>query len=145
LLPTRGPLAEAFDSAIARLGGTSVAYAHHQRALLAPGDNRAAYIDNAVGAKKLKELRRQLRRLGEGGRVDAEMTPSNGLVQRPAHDVVDLPNRAPAQRPARLPRSTTARTELLTPLEAGVVSLKELGVELACELIPERRFDVEPD
>jgi len=71
-LPTRGPLAEAFDSAIARLGGTSVAYASHQRALLAPGDNRAAYIDNAVGAKKLKELRRQLRRLGEGGTLTFE-------------------------------------------------------------------------
>ena len=72
LLPTRGPLAEAFDSAIARLGGTSVAYASHQRALLAPRDNRAAYIDNAVGAKKLKELRRQLRRLGEGGTLTFE-------------------------------------------------------------------------
>ena len=67
LLPTQGRLAEAFNLAIARSGGTSVAYAHHQRALLAPGENRAAYIDNAVGAKKLKELRRQLRRLGEGG------------------------------------------------------------------------------
>jgi hypothetical protein len=67
LLPTRGPLAEAFDAVLARSSGTSVAYADHQRALLAPGDNRAAYIDGAVGRKKLKELRRQLRRLGEGG------------------------------------------------------------------------------
>jgi CelD/BcsL family acetyltransferase involved in cellulose biosynthesis len=86
LLPQQGPLAKAFDAVIAHIGGASVAYAPHRRALLAPAGDRAAYIDRAVGHKKLKELRRQLRRLGEGGTLTFETarepsTIDNALAQ----------------------------------------------------------------
>jgi CelD/BcsL family acetyltransferase involved in cellulose biosynthesis len=72
LLPTFprvGAMAQAFDSVLTRHRGRSVAFAAHERALLAPGAERAAYIERALPHKKLKELRRQLRRLGDDGVV----------------------------------------------------------------------------
>ena len=90
LLPTQGPLAQAFDAAIARTGGRSAAYAHHQRALLAPGDDRAAYIDNAIGRKRLKELRRQLRRLGESGPLTFETAHEPTAVKTALAQFIDL-------------------------------------------------------
>jgi CelD/BcsL family acetyltransferase involved in cellulose biosynthesis len=41
----------------------------HQRALLAPSGERLSYLDHAVAHKKLKELRRQRRRLLEMGQL----------------------------------------------------------------------------
>jgi len=67
--PVEGPLARAFDSALARRGGSGVSFASHQRALLAPAGERAGYLDRALGQKKRKELRRQRRRLGDSGVV----------------------------------------------------------------------------
>jgi len=64
-----GELANAFDAALARCGGASVAFAMHERALLAPAGGRADYIERALPRKKLKELGRQLRRLGDDGAV----------------------------------------------------------------------------
>src|SRR5262249_6204478 len=61
--------ARAFDAALARRGGASTALAAHERALLAPAGDRADYIERALPRKKLKELGRQLRRLGDDGAV----------------------------------------------------------------------------
>ena len=64
-LPVNGPVAQAFAAALARHDGKSFALAAHQRALLAPGGARAHYLDDAIGAKKRKELRRQRKRLAD--------------------------------------------------------------------------------
>jgi CelD/BcsL family acetyltransferase involved in cellulose biosynthesis len=71
LLPMfpQGPVAAAFDAALERRGGHSLAFAGHERAQLAPTTNRADYVEHALPRKKLKELRRQLRRLGDEGVV----------------------------------------------------------------------------
>jgi len=64
-----GPVATALARAIAQRGGHSAAFGRHRRALLAPGSERAGYLDAALGGKKRKELRRQRRRLDETGGV----------------------------------------------------------------------------
>ena len=69
MFPQQGTLARAFDAMLARRGGTSAAFAVHERALLAPAGKRADYVDRALPRKKLKELGRQLRRLGDDGAV----------------------------------------------------------------------------
>jgi CelD/BcsL family acetyltransferase involved in cellulose biosynthesis len=67
--PADGALAAALDAAAARRGGRGASFGRHRRALLAPSENRASYLDDSVGAKKRKELRRQRKRLGDGGTV----------------------------------------------------------------------------
>jgi CelD/BcsL family acetyltransferase involved in cellulose biosynthesis len=67
--PVQGPIAEALDGVLAARGGKAVAFARHQRALLAPEDARAGYLDRVLGHKKRKELRRQRKRLGDTGVV----------------------------------------------------------------------------
>lgn len=66
-LPVTGPVAQAFVTALARRNGKYIALAPHQRALLAPTGARAQYLDDAIGAKKRKELRRQRKRLADTG------------------------------------------------------------------------------
>jgi CelD/BcsL family acetyltransferase involved in cellulose biosynthesis len=67
LLPTAGPVAQAFAEALALRDGKCIALGRHQRALLAPAGTGADYLDQAVGGKKRKELRRQRKRLAETG------------------------------------------------------------------------------
>ena len=71
LLPylTEGPVAEVIAMAVARRKGRSAAFGHHQRALLAPGEERADYLGRSMARKKRKELRRQKRRLMDDGLV----------------------------------------------------------------------------
>src|SRR6185369_10161982 len=65
-----GAVAAVLDAAIVAHGGRAASFARHQRALLAPDAvNRADYLDHAMGAKKRKELRRQRKRLADGGAV----------------------------------------------------------------------------
>jgi CelD/BcsL family acetyltransferase involved in cellulose biosynthesis len=66
-LPVAGAVAQAFAAAVARRGGASIPLAAHQRALMAPAGPRADYLDQAIGGKKRKELRRQKKRLAEAG------------------------------------------------------------------------------
>jgi hypothetical protein len=77
-LPAEGPVAQAFDAALAHRDGKSHAFAPHKRAMLAPqpappGD-RAGYLDQAMGGKKRKELRRQRKRLAEAGALTSTFT-----------------------------------------------------------------------
>jgi hypothetical protein len=67
--PVDGGVAHALAAVLARRGGRGVSFAPHQRAFLAPGAMRAGYLDDAIGAKKRKELRRQRKRLGDMGQV----------------------------------------------------------------------------
>jgi hypothetical protein len=67
--PADGGVAHALDTVLVQRRGRSVSFAPHQRALLAPVGERAGYLDDAIGAKKRKELRRQRKRLGDMGQV----------------------------------------------------------------------------
>jgi hypothetical protein len=80
-LPADGPLASAFDRALARRRGSQACFARHARALLAPppplpslarageGWKGVAYLEEAIDKKKRKELRRQRKRLADEGIV----------------------------------------------------------------------------
>jgi CelD/BcsL family acetyltransferase involved in cellulose biosynthesis len=68
LIARDGPFAAALARVLARHGGKAQGFGDHARALLAPGADRAGYLDH-VSHKKLKELRRQRRRLDEKGAV----------------------------------------------------------------------------
>ena len=62
----KAALAQALDAVVARARRRAArASARTRRALLVPADERASYLDAAVGGKKRKELRRQRQRLGD--------------------------------------------------------------------------------
>jgi CelD/BcsL family acetyltransferase involved in cellulose biosynthesis len=71
--PAQGPLASALDAAIAQSASRSLSLNRHARALLAPASDRAGYVERSLGRRKLKELRRQMRRLGDAGTVSWRM------------------------------------------------------------------------
>jgi len=91
MFPEQGALAAAFDTVLARRGGASVAFAPHERALLAPaGSNRADYIERALPHKKLKELGRQLRRLADDGAVAWDIARDPAAVASALGDFLTL-------------------------------------------------------
>jgi len=69
LIAAEGPFAAAVSRALLRRGGAMERYGAHARALLAPDGVRKTYLDRALSPKKLKELRRQRRRLLEHGLI----------------------------------------------------------------------------
>jgi CelD/BcsL family acetyltransferase involved in cellulose biosynthesis len=89
-LPTEGPLAQALDAVLARRGGQSAPFAPHRRALLAPAGERASYLDESIGHKKRKELRRQRKRLGDSGNVTSTSTVDPAGVSHALSDFFAL-------------------------------------------------------
>jgi CelD/BcsL family acetyltransferase involved in cellulose biosynthesis len=73
-----GPVAAALIAAIKQRGGRDAGFGRHQRALLAPSNDRAGYLDAALGPKRRKKLGRQRRRLDDEGGL------SFTLAQTPA-------------------------------------------------------------
>jgi hypothetical protein len=73
LIARDGPFAAGLARVLARRGGTLAPFDPHARALLAPCE-RASYLDH-ITHKKLKELRRQRRRLQDTGSL-THMTAS---------------------------------------------------------------------
>jgi len=63
LVPEQGAFAAALDRVLARQGRRAAAFGRHERALLAPGAERAKYLERAVSGRKRKKLRRLRRRL----------------------------------------------------------------------------------
>jgi hypothetical protein len=90
LCPIEGAFAQAFDSALARRGDRCVLFGTHRRALLMPADERASYVERAVGSKKLKELRRQKRRLGDAGVVMWSIASESAALASALQDFLDL-------------------------------------------------------
>ena len=90
MFPQQGVLASAFDAALARRGGTSMAFAMHERALLAPAGDRAEYVERALPRKKLKELGRQLRRLGDDGAVAWDIARDPAAIKAALADFLGL-------------------------------------------------------
>jgi CelD/BcsL family acetyltransferase involved in cellulose biosynthesis len=89
-LPTEGAFAQALDTALARRGGQSAFFAQHRRALLAPAGERKGYLDQSLGHKKRKELRRQRKRLGDSGTVTSTITGDPATMSRALDDFFAL-------------------------------------------------------
>lgn len=68
LVTRAGPFVAALTRVLARHGGAAQGFGDHARALLAPAADRATYLDH-IAHKKLKELRRQRRRLEDAAQV----------------------------------------------------------------------------
>lgn len=72
-LPEQGAFASALESVVQERALTCASFGHHARALLAPGEDRAGYLAQAVSTKLRKELGRKRRRLSDLGEVGHEM------------------------------------------------------------------------
>lgn len=66
-VPEDGPFAAALGAILRRAQMPAAALNRHRRALLAPHGDRSQYIERALGARRLRELRRVARRLGDLG------------------------------------------------------------------------------
>jgi CelD/BcsL family acetyltransferase involved in cellulose biosynthesis len=69
LVAADGPFADILARVLARHGGRAERFGEHARALLAPAAERLGYLDRTISPKKLKELRRQRRRLLDKGQL----------------------------------------------------------------------------
>jgi hypothetical protein len=67
LLPETGAFAAAFDRVLGSGARPVARFGRHQRALFAPGADRGSYLEQAMGPKRRRDLRRQLRRLQDVG------------------------------------------------------------------------------
>ena len=76
LVPESGPFATALAAALLRREMPDTGFDRHRRALLVPGDQRAGYVEQAIGAKKRKELRRQRNRLADLGTLKIDAAPT---------------------------------------------------------------------
>lgn len=92
LLPflAEGAVAHALAAAISHRGGAKAGFGGHQRALLAPGEDRADYLGRSLARKKRKELRRQKRRLMEDGLVVRAGTDDLGDIDAALGDFFTL-------------------------------------------------------
>ena len=68
-VPEDGPFAAALSAVIRRAQMPTAEFNRHSRALLAPQGERSGYVEQALGPRKFRELRRTARRLGEAGAV----------------------------------------------------------------------------
>ena len=124
MFPQAGELANAFDAALARRGGASVAFAMHERALLAPAGERADYIERALPRKKLKELGRQLRRLGDEDAVAWDMARDPAAISVALADFLTLEG---AGWKGRAGTAAARNPSLRAFLEAAVAALAREG------------------
>lgn len=90
LIATSGPFAEALARVLLRHGGAMEIFGAHQRALLAPASERIKYLDGAVSAKKLKEFRRQRRRLLDKGQLHTWTAQTADKIPRALSDFLAL-------------------------------------------------------
>ncbi len=65
-------------------------FGRHRRALLVPGDQRAGYVEQAIGVKKRKELRRQRNRLADLGTLKIDAALHGELVGDALADFLDI-------------------------------------------------------
>lgn len=84
-----GPFAAALRRVLARHGGAAAEFGTHARALLAPDGDREKYLDH-VAHKKLKELRRQRRRLEDSAPVTHDVARDPQAVAAAFEDFMGL-------------------------------------------------------
>jgi CelD/BcsL family acetyltransferase involved in cellulose biosynthesis len=82
LLPSTGRWAAVLAQALSRGGGRMALFGTHRRAILAPSHDRRGYLDQALRARKRKELRRQARRLSDQGALVVSHAISPQAVAR---------------------------------------------------------------
>jgi len=89
-LPAEGDIARAFETAVAHRDGRSEHFALHRRAMLAPQDDRAGYLDQAIPHKKRKELRRLRKRLADTGTLTSTTTTDPSALTAALLDFLTL-------------------------------------------------------
>jgi CelD/BcsL family acetyltransferase involved in cellulose biosynthesis len=124
MFPQQGEFARAFDAALARRSGAGVPFAAHERALLAPAGDRADYIEHALPRKKLKELSRQLRRLGDDGAVAWDIARDPAAIGAALTDFLTLEE---AGWKGRTGTAAARSPSLRAFLEAAVAALAHEG------------------
>jgi len=87
---TEGAFAAVLAKVLLRHGGAMEIFGPHQRALLAPAAERLTYLDRAVAHKKLKELRRQRRRLLDLGQLKTLIARAADEIPRALSDHLAL-------------------------------------------------------
>ncbi|MPZ57394.1 MAG: GNAT family N-acetyltransferase [Rhizobiales bacterium] len=85
-----GPFASVLDAILTRRDCASASYDRHQRALLAPEDNRADYLGDAVARKQRKELARKWRRMQDLGTVTVSYADDSAAVAAALQDFFRL-------------------------------------------------------
>jgi CelD/BcsL family acetyltransferase involved in cellulose biosynthesis len=90
LVSTGGLFAEALARVLLRHGGAMEMFGAHQRALLEPAGDRIKYLDGSVSPKKLKELRRQRRRLLDHGQLHTATAQTPDAIPRALSDFFTL-------------------------------------------------------
>jgi len=78
LLHEAGAVAAALQAGLAH--GACAAFGRHQRAMLRPEGDRAAYLEHAIGRKRRKELRRQRHRLADAGTLSFSPAQAPGDI-----------------------------------------------------------------
>jgi hypothetical protein len=124
MFPQEGELARALDTVLAQRGGGSKAFAVHERALLAPAGERAGYIEQAIPRKKLKELGRQLRRLGDDGAVAWDIARDPAAIRAALADFLAL---EAAGWKGRAGTAAAGAPSIRAFLEAAVLALAQEG------------------
>jgi CelD/BcsL family acetyltransferase involved in cellulose biosynthesis len=71
-----GAFAAALDRVVASRDMPVAVFDRHQRALLAPEENRAGYVDRSIAPKQRRELARKWRRLQDGGTTEFAQAPN---------------------------------------------------------------------
>jgi Acetyltransferase (GNAT) domain len=123
-LPVEGPLAAALDLVVGERGGRSAFFARHARALLAPTDARESYLAMAIDRKKRKELRRQRKRLADGGGVTSIDASASSGVARALDDFFALEAQGWKGRAGTAARCDDSIAKFM---QAGVTALAEEG------------------
>lgn len=89
-MPAEGPFAAALAAILRRARMPAAAFNRHSRALLAPGSNRTAYVECALGARKYREVCRTVRRLHDAGAVLYTTATEPEAVGRALEDFLAL-------------------------------------------------------
>jgi CelD/BcsL family acetyltransferase involved in cellulose biosynthesis len=89
LISRNGPFAAALSRTLTRRGGAAANFGDHARALLVPEGDRENYLDH-VAHKKLKELRRQRRRLEESAPITHDVAREPQAVAAALSDFMAL-------------------------------------------------------
>ncbi len=89
-LPENGPFAATLAPMLRRAQMPVADFNHHQRALLAPRNERSLYVERAIGRHQQKELRRRWRRLAETGAVLITTATEPAAVGRALDDFLAL-------------------------------------------------------
>ncbi|MBV8836851.1 MAG: GNAT family N-acetyltransferase [Alphaproteobacteria bacterium] len=85
-----GTFAATLAKVLLRRGGAMEVFHSHQRAQLAPTGDRRTYLDRALAHKKLKELRRQRRRLLDRGQLKTLVARDPDAIPRALSDHLAL-------------------------------------------------------